>query len=64
MSMARPRTPIGTFGKVYSEPAPGGRARAFARFRPSGLVRTGAEAPAGLDHEANGTRTRPLGCGA
>jgi len=28
--MARPRTPIGTFGEIYFEKAPGGRARAFA----------------------------------
>jgi hypothetical protein len=33
MSMARPRTPIGTFGEIYFEKAPGGRARTFARFR-------------------------------
>lgn len=31
--MPRPRTPIGTFGEIYYEKAPGGRARAFARFR-------------------------------
>src|SRR3546814_14627589 len=31
--MARPRTPIGTFGEIYYEKAPGGRYRAFARFR-------------------------------
>ncbi|MDN5896652.1 MAG: N-terminal phage integrase SAM-like domain-containing protein, partial [Nocardioides sp.] len=31
--MARPRTPIGTFGEIYYEKAPGGRFRAFARFR-------------------------------
>ena len=31
--MPRPRTPIGTFGEIYFEKAPGGRARAFARFR-------------------------------
>jgi integrase len=29
----RPRTPIGTFGEIYYEKAPGGRFRAFARFR-------------------------------
>ncbi len=28
--MARPRPPIGTFGEIYFERAPGGRARAFA----------------------------------
>ena len=33
MSMARPRTPIGTFGEIYFEKVSGGRARAFARFR-------------------------------
>lgn len=31
--MPRPRTPIGTFGEIYYEKAPGGRVRAFARFR-------------------------------
>ncbi len=31
--MPRPRTPIGTFGEIYYEKAPGGRFRAFARFR-------------------------------
>jgi len=31
--MPRPRTPIGTFGEIYYERAPGGRSRAFARFR-------------------------------
>jgi integrase len=31
--MPRPRTPIGTFGEIYYEKAPGGRYRAFARFR-------------------------------
>src|SRR3546814_13328282 len=31
--MARPRTPIGTVGEIYYEKAPGGRYRAFARFR-------------------------------
>jgi integrase len=31
--MPRPRTPIGTFGEIYFEKAPGGRFRAFARFR-------------------------------
>src|SRR3954454_8720503 len=31
--MARPRTPIGTFGEIYFEKASGGRARALARFR-------------------------------
>ena len=31
--MARPRTPIGTFGDIWFEPAPGGRVRAGARFR-------------------------------
>ena len=31
--MPRPRTPIGTFGEIYHEKAPGGRFRAFARFR-------------------------------
>lgn len=31
--MARPRTPIGTFGEIYFEDAPGGRFRALARFR-------------------------------
>src|SRR3954466_13218071 len=31
--MARPRTPIGTFGAIYFEKAPGGRARALAHFR-------------------------------
>lgn len=31
--MPRPRTPIGTFGEIYYEKTPGGRFRAFARFR-------------------------------
>ena len=31
--MARPRTPIGTFGDIHVEHAPGGRVRALARFR-------------------------------
>lgn len=31
--MPRPRTPVGTFGEIYYEKAPGGRFRAFARFR-------------------------------
>ena len=31
--MPRPRTPIGTFGEIYYEKAPGGRFRALARFR-------------------------------
>ncbi|MGB2934631.1 MAG: tyrosine-type recombinase/integrase [Nostocoides sp.] len=31
--MARPRTPIGTFGEIYYDKTPGGRFRAFARFR-------------------------------
>lgn len=31
--MPRPRTPIGTFGEIYYEKAPGGRCRALARFR-------------------------------
>jgi hypothetical protein len=31
--MPRPRTPIGTFGEIYYEKAPGGRHRALARFR-------------------------------
>ena len=31
--MLRPRTPIGTFGEIYYEKAPGGRYSAFARFR-------------------------------
>jgi integrase-like protein len=31
--MPRPRTPIGTFGEIYYERAPGGRSRAFARLR-------------------------------
>lgn len=31
--MARPRTPIGTFGEIRVEAAAGGRYRAFARFR-------------------------------
>ena len=32
MPTSRRRTPIGTFGEIYFEKAPGGRARAFARF--------------------------------
>ncbi|MBF4762796.1 site-specific integrase [Nocardioides islandensis] len=31
--MARPRTPIGTFGEIYFEKTHGGRARALTRFR-------------------------------
>lgn len=31
--MARPRTPVGTFGDIWFEPAPGGKVKARARFR-------------------------------
>jgi len=31
--VARPRTPVGTFGDITCEPVPGGRVRALARFR-------------------------------
>jgi integrase len=33
MPVPRPRTPIGTFGEIYHDQAPRGRARAFTRFR-------------------------------
>lgn len=33
MPVPRPRTPIGTFGEIYYDTAPRGRARAFTRFR-------------------------------